>query len=962
MNKLRIFILLCVFMSLTTVIAQSSKDSIVVRGAVKDAFTYELLDHVNVEFLRTDSTSVFNLTTRGLWKSYGFVHNIDAVEGIKLRKGQSYIIRLKKEGYETVALSYKAKAGHREDWMQLPAMFMRKIKKSALAEKTLGEAVVRASKVRMVVKGDTLEWNADAFQLQNGSMLDGLLKMLPGFSINGGQITVNGEQVSSLLVNGEDFFRGDPRVALENLPAFMVDKVKSYHQSHAYSYITQERNIKELPLVVDVRLKKQYSIGWTANAEAGYGLHNRYMGQLFGLRFTTNSRVAAYGNANNTNDTREPGTSGEWNPQGSVGGQTDRVKGGVEALIKDKKNRWKYMGNVKVLFQKSFSESATSGETFMPQNGSVFTRSTNKSHIKNYSVESVHNLELRNQANFISMNLSGFYEHSKNQIEGRNAEFNGNPFESYRSASLDSLFAGFVGTGNNAFFMPSSSAYLDALLMNKSRNDMFSKKNTWQTAFSMESFYKVPHTPDYMHLSGDVRVKRENQDAFSDYVYYVPNSEQSSERRNWFLPNQNFTINGQWNAQYRARLDPISIETSYTFTDDYADSNSPRYRLDALGTDMPAFALLPSTIEALHQTMDKGNSLWTCRNTMRHNVDAEFIFYWSDFAKHIHIKPVVIWQHDRLSYHRNTLNLFPRRSKWLFEPEVSYRMDDFYVEYKLSHALPNVISMQPYMDDSDPLNIVYGNTDLKIATNHRVDIVRSFRKEENAMTMDIAAYWNMTKHALAYGQTLNETTGVRSYKPCNVNGNWQMGVSLNYGRRLDKHQRFIFHNAFKADYMNSVDYVSARSSVRNLGVNERFKLDMRMGKVLLNATINGRYLHATSQRSSFADINSFDITYSLGSSVQLPLDFNLMFDLNLLEREGYSDHTMNDLRFVANAQLHKMFMQGKLRVTLQGFDIFQGLSNVTKVINAQGITETWHNALPSYVMLRFAYRFDMKKK
>lgn len=87
MNKLRIFILLCVFMSLTTVIAQSSKDSIVVRGAVKDAFTYELLDHVNVDFLRTDSTSVFSLTTRGLWKSYGFVHNIDAVEGIKLRKG-----------------------------------------------------------------------------------------------------------------------------------------------------------------------------------------------------------------------------------------------------------------------------------------------------------------------------------------------------------------------------------------------------------------------------------------------------------------------------------------------------------------------------------------------------------------------------------------------------------------------------------------------------------------------------------------------------------------------------------------------------------------------------------------------------------------------------------------------------------------------------------------------------------
>lgn len=276
--------------------------------------------------------------------------------------------------------------------------------------------------------------------------------------------------------------------------------------------------------------------------------------------------------------------------------------------------------------------------------------------------------------------------------------------------------------------------------------------------------------------------------------------------------------------------------------------------------------------------------------------------------------------------------------------------------------MPSVISMQPYMDDADPLNIVQGNPGLQIATRHRVDLRRSIWKREIAMTGNFMAYWSVTKNALAYGQTISESTGVRSYMPRNVNGNWQTGVSLDYGRRLDKKQRFIFHNAFKVDYLNSVDYVSARSSVRNLGVNERFKLDMRIGKVMLNATINGRYLHATSQRENFVDINSFDLTYSLGASVQLPLDFNLMFDLNLLEREGYSDRTMNDIRFIANVQLNKIFMNGKLRLTLQGFDIFHGLSNVTRTVNAQGITETWHNALPSYAMLRLAYRFDMKKK
>lgn len=98
-------------------------------------------------------------------------------------------------------------------------------KKAKPRDTQLGEATVTASKIRMVVKGDTLVYNADAFQLSEGSMLDGLIKRLPGFELRDGQITVNGQYVSSLLVSGEDFFRGNPRVALENLPAYAMLQV-----------------------------------------------------------------------------------------------------------------------------------------------------------------------------------------------------------------------------------------------------------------------------------------------------------------------------------------------------------------------------------------------------------------------------------------------------------------------------------------------------------------------------------------------------------------------------------------------------------------------------------------------------------------------------------------------------------------------------------------------------------------
>jgi hypothetical protein len=90
-----------------------------------------------------------------------------------------------------------------------------------------------------------------------------------------------------------------------------------------------------------------------ANASAGYGLSNRYLARLFGLRFTDNSRLALFGNANNRNDTREPGTTGEWNAQGAASGRTDLQTGGLEALIKDKKGVWKYTGNVKAAHRKT---------------------------------------------------------------------------------------------------------------------------------------------------------------------------------------------------------------------------------------------------------------------------------------------------------------------------------------------------------------------------------------------------------------------------------------------------------------------------------------------------------------------------------------------------------------------------------------------------------------------------------
>lgn len=86
--------------------------------------------------------------------------------------------------------------------------------------------MVTATRVKMVMMGDTTIYNAEAFLLAEGSMLDNLIRQLPGMELRaGGQILLNGRPVSSLLVNGEDFFRGYPKAALDNMPAYMVEQL-----------------------------------------------------------------------------------------------------------------------------------------------------------------------------------------------------------------------------------------------------------------------------------------------------------------------------------------------------------------------------------------------------------------------------------------------------------------------------------------------------------------------------------------------------------------------------------------------------------------------------------------------------------------------------------------------------------------------------------------------------------------
>lgn len=206
------------------------------------------------------------------------------------------------------------------------------------------------------------------------------------------------------------------------------------------------------------------------------------------------------------------------------------------------------------------------------------------------------------------------------------------------------------------------------------------------------------------------------------------------------------------------------------------------------------------------------------------------------------------------------------------------------------------------------------------------------------------------------------STGVRTYQPRNVDGNWAIGGQASISRALDEKKQHLFSNTLNLDYQNSVDYVTERSSVRNLTLQETAKVNMRFKNFLTELSFGAKFLHAQTPRENFTTINSFDLRYGFSFQFSLPKDFSFNTNMTVLHRTGYSDASLNDCQFVANAQLSKNLVGGRVGLSLDAFDIFRSLSNVQKVLNAQGLTETWHNSLPSYVMLRIIYRFSKQPK
>ena len=840
-----------------------------------------------------------------------------------------YIIKAEKEGYDVCYMNCELRST-REDYIKVKEIRMTKI-----VEHELKEVTVVASKVKMVMKGDTIVYNANAFNLAEGNMLDALIARLPGAKLEkDGRIYVNGRFIQSLLVNGQEFFAGNPKLALENLPAYTVNKIKVYNKAGTKSRLTQQ-NMGDNTYVMDVRLKREYATGYMGDLEAGGGTQKRYKLRGFGMKFSDKERMGAFFNINNLNDNQRAELTGEWEPQ-DVGNGLLTVKNAGVSYVRFLNNErsWFATGNTWQHISTD-NESITHTQTYLPE-GNSFLHNHSKQLNSSDKWESINRLSI-DKTNFSTSN----------------------------SLSISYLRNNGFGSTNST--TANETTKLNTLL---SRNSF--ESSDFNFDFSTDNYVK--YITDLIRGDFSVSYNRNKQKQFMlNNVQYMQGGQPNDLRNNYFdMPNQKLKLSA--GVGYDINIRKTTFAPSYSYTYTYNKASNLLYRLDWIaGRDINQFNVLPSASNVLLSVLDNNNSYRFNEYRNEHR----FNFHYFKFCRKLFDGEFTVNLPLRLlnaDFHYYGVNeqRFSRR-KLFFEPDIrlSHWSEDVSWVFTagMKSDFPTLLATADYRNDSDPLNIRLGNKDLRNLHYYDVDANITFNGE-NEKTISLSANYHRTDNQVAYALIFDKTTGASIIYPTSVNGNWNTKFEVEFKRALDKANKILFSNNFSTNYNHSVDMASIagstesqRSIVNNWEFGDELKVNYRLNdNYEFTFHTGGKYYLINSERVGFEKIKASDYNIGLNAQIVLPWELQLTTDMTMFARRGYQQTEMNTTDWIWNVQLARTFLKGHLTAKLQGFDLLQQLSNTRYVVNSQGRTESWNNSIPRYVMLSLAWKFNINPK
>ena len=823
-------------------------------------------------------------------------------------------------------------------------------------------ATVTAHASKVTLKADTFVYNASAYRTPEGSVVEELVKRLPGAEVSDdGTIKINGKEVKKILVDGKEFMTGDTKTALQNLPTNIIERIRSYDQQSDLARVSGIQDGEE-ETVLDFGIKKGMNHGIMSNVDLGIGTQHRYFGRGMGALMKDNLKVMLFARANNVNDMGFPGGGG--------GGRWGAQRQGLNAnkmlgvnVNYEKKDKLKIDGSVRWNHSDGDQLSRVSSENIYSSSTTTFGNSLSQ----NYSRSNNWNAQMRIEWMPDTMTNILFRPNlrfNKNDGLGKSSEatFDENPYDYVTTPleQLDELISlGIVKNSRNQENVSySDSKNLGGMLQfnrklnSKGRNLTIQVNGNWSEGTS-----------------------KSIADSYLRYYQLLTDSAQ-------YISRYSETPTTNWGYRARATYsEPIFRQTylqfSYQYEYKYSESDRATYDFSDVSTGNPGW--IPD-----YRSWD--SYLLPYRPIERYRDDD--LSRYSEYKNYIHTAELML-RVVRKAYNFNAgVRFVPQKSHYMQDfqgvhtdttrtvfnitPTIDFRwkrseVSQMRIQYNGWTNQPSMTDLLAIRDDSDPMNIKIGNPGLKPS------FTQNFRLFYNNYTQryqrSIATWlgFNTTTNAISNKVTLDEVTGVRTTRPENINGNWGAWGGLVFNTAVDTAGYFNINSITNLNYQHMVGFVSTdllsdsqKSVTKSTTISERLATSYR--NEWFEFEINGSlaYTRSRNDLQTQSNLDTWQFTYGAMLGITAPWGTALTTNLNMQSRRGYNDSSMNTNELIWNAQLSQGFLKGKaLTISLQLYDILHQQSTLVSSVNAMGRVDTEYNSINSYGMLHVIYRLNL---
>lgn len=799
--------------------------------------------------------------------------------------------------------------------------------------KLLKEVEVKGTAAQLVVKGDTLEYNATAFKVQENAVVEDLLKRLPGVEITSdGKITVNGQEVKRIRVDGKRFFDGDAEMATKNIPAEMIEKIQVLEQKSDMAQLTGFED-GDTERIINLTTKSNRRQGVFGNVAGGLGLDTqqevRYDANANLNIMQGDAQTAIVAGANNLNVSRSRRGRGGW---GANNGITETQNIGVNnnTIVNEK---FKIGGDGSFNHSNNFSETQSTKESYL--SGSVFNDST-------YSTSRSDNYEanMRLEAEWKIDTLTTL-------ILQPNMNYNYGTSDSFRDYEyLQDGDTTSYGLSRYFTYSNSLSGGLRAIVNRKSATKRgrsltanvyagLSQSDSENFNYSTKTSLRVSPDPGIINQYTNNTSDRYNFDARVSFVEPLWNIKNMLEASVAFSSTSQTSVKDQYASDDLMAYYNQNPDDYTTYVDEYSNNFKNIFFRETMELNYrytePTYNLMLGI---------KGEPSQTHSITYYGNGDIRDV-------------------------RNNVVNFAPNgRFQYNFGKKQFMRLD-----YRGNTVQPSINQLQPVKNNSNQMQETVGNPALNPAFSNYFRLMYSTFNDKTFSSFSTWLSANYSKDDMVTNR-IYDTTGKQYTQTINTD---QTPVSFNGNIMFNTpiiQKRLHFNTSTSGGYNTSYGYTSRGMGVivideetplplgdlsytRRYNAQEQISLTFTHDVIELGAMGQFRYSNSLNNLSSNLT-QTYDWTGRGNIVIRLPYDITLSSDINYSNRRGYSSFDQSELMW--NASIDKSLFKNNGVLSIRWRDILQQQLNIRQTVGDNSVSFTKYNTLTSYFLVSFSYR------